>query len=104
MVHSYDVGTRAWQPDQTEGWVASEVKSKKINGDKVVLVFALENGEVGLKTVSKVDSIAETFTRTDEDDRDDRGRASVRLGQPSTVNEPGNAGGERRLDKSFASK
>ena len=46
MVHSYDVGTRAWQPDPTEGWVASEVKSKKVTGDKVTLLFQLENGEV----------------------------------------------------------
>ena len=47
MAHSYDVGTRAWQPDPTEGWVASEVQSKKINGDKVILIFELGNGEVG---------------------------------------------------------
>ena len=46
MAHSYDVGTRAWQPDSTEGWVASEVESKKIQGDKVTLVFQLANGEV----------------------------------------------------------
>ena len=46
MVVGYDVGTRAWQPDETEGWVASEVKSKKINGDKVFLIFLLDNGKV----------------------------------------------------------
>ena len=46
MVHGFEVGTRAWQPDQSEGWVASEVTSKKINGDKVVLIFKLDNGEV----------------------------------------------------------
>ena len=46
MAHSYDVGTRVWQPDITEGWVASEVESKKIEGDKVKLVFQLVNGEV----------------------------------------------------------
>ena len=46
MAHSYDVGTRAWQPDPTEGWLASEVKSKKIQGDKVTLVFELDNGDV----------------------------------------------------------
>ncbi|KAL9123311.1 MAG: hypothetical protein Q9187_000150, partial [Circinaria calcarea] len=45
MAHNYDVGTRAWQPDATEGWVASEVVQKKIEGDKVKLVFHLENGE-----------------------------------------------------------
>ena len=49
MAHSYDVGTQAWQPDPTEGWVASEVVEKKIlQGDKVKLVFQLENGDVGL--------------------------------------------------------
>ena len=46
MAHNYDVGTRAWQPDPTEGWVASEVDSKNIEGDKVKLVFRLANGEV----------------------------------------------------------
>lgn len=46
MAHSYDVGTRAWQPDPTEGWVASEVESKRVQGDKVKLVFQLVNGEV----------------------------------------------------------
>lgn len=46
MSESYDVGTRAWQPDTTEGWVASEVINKSANGDKISLVFQLENGEV----------------------------------------------------------
>ncbi|KAI1662989.1 putative myosin MYO2 [Daldinia decipiens] len=45
MSHSYDVGTRAWQPDATEGWVASEVVKKTVDGDKVTLVFKLENEE-----------------------------------------------------------
>lgn len=46
MAHSYDVGTRAWQPDATEGWVASEVEAKNVQGDKVKLVFQLATGEV----------------------------------------------------------
>lgn len=46
MAHNYNVGTRAWQPDPTEGWIASQVESKKIQGDEVRLVFRLENGEV----------------------------------------------------------
>lgn len=46
MSHNYDVGTRAWQPDATDGWVASEVTSKTENGEKVTLVFELANGEV----------------------------------------------------------
>jgi myosin heavy subunit len=46
MSSSYDVGTRAWQPDTTEGWVASEVVKKTVDGDKVVLEFKLENEEV----------------------------------------------------------
>ncbi|KAI4257175.1 MAG: hypothetical protein LQ352_001766 [Teloschistes flavicans] len=49
MAHSYDAGTRAWQPDPTEGWVASEVESKQIKGDRVKLVFRLDSGE--LRTV-----------------------------------------------------
>ena len=46
MTSYYDVGTKAWQPDQAEGWVASEVMHKRVDGDKVKLIFALENGEV----------------------------------------------------------
>lgn len=46
MVHIFDVGTRAWQPDPTEGWVGSELVEKLVDGDKVTLVFSLENGEV----------------------------------------------------------
>ena len=46
MSHNYDVGTRAWQPDATEGWVASEVVKKTVDGDKVILEFKLENEEV----------------------------------------------------------
>lgn len=46
MAHSYDVGTKAWQPDATEGWIASEVTSRIVDGEKVQLVFALANGEV----------------------------------------------------------
>lgn len=46
MASTYDVGTKAWQPDAAEGWVASELVSKDIEGSKVKLVFQLENGEV----------------------------------------------------------
>ncbi|KAK5107316.1 hypothetical protein LTR62_001371 [Meristemomyces frigidus] len=45
MAHPYDVGTKAWQEDAAEAWMASEVVEKKVDGDKVRLVFALENGE-----------------------------------------------------------
>ncbi|KAI9795542.1 MAG: Myosin type-2 heavy chain 1 [Candelina submexicana] len=45
MAHSYDVGTRAWQPDAAEGWISSEVEQKTVEGDKVKLVFLLANGE-----------------------------------------------------------
>ncbi|RAH68187.1 type V myosin [Aspergillus aculeatinus CBS 121060] len=45
MAHNYEVGTRAWQPDPTEGWIASEVKEKHVDGDKVQLIFSTENGE-----------------------------------------------------------
>ncbi|WPG97890.1 myosin-2 [Acrodontium crateriforme] len=41
----YPPGTKAWQQDDKEGWVASEVSSKQVDGEKVTLVFALENGE-----------------------------------------------------------
>lgn len=59
MAHSYDVGTRAWQPDPTEGWIASEVEKKTVEGDKVRLLFRLANDEVMLKhshsSLSKAD-------------------------------------------------
>jgi myosin-5 len=58
MAHIYDIGTRAWQPDTTEGWVASEVTDKQIAGDKVTLVFTLENGET--KTVETTLSAIQT--------------------------------------------
>ncbi|CAK7267929.1 Myosin type-2 heavy chain 1 [Sporothrix epigloea] len=45
MSETYDVGTRAWQPDATDGWVASEVVKKNVQGSKVILEFKLENGE-----------------------------------------------------------
>ncbi|CAL3965931.1 unnamed protein product [Diplocarpon coronariae] len=54
MAHSYDIGTKAWQPDVTEGWVASEVTSKSVKGDKIVLIFTLANGET-----KKVDTTEE---------------------------------------------
>ncbi|KZF22642.1 putative myosin MYO2 [Xylona heveae TC161] len=45
MAHTYDIGTRAWQPDPVEGWVASEVVQREFDGDKVHLTFQLSNGE-----------------------------------------------------------
>ena len=48
MSNTYDVGTKAWQTDQSEGWVASEVTQKRVDGDKVKLIFRLENGEVSV--------------------------------------------------------
>ncbi|KAK5993148.1 Myosin-2 [Cladobotryum mycophilum] len=52
MASTYDVGTRAWQPDATEGWVASELISKTINGSKAQLVFKLDNEETKTIEVS----------------------------------------------------
>lgn len=54
MAHNYDVGTRAWQPDPTEGWVASEVISKTQDGDKYNLVFELANGDVGVPSLASM--------------------------------------------------
>jgi myosin-5 len=54
MSESYDVGTRAWQPDQAEGWVASEVVKKTVSGNKVTLVFKLETGEVSLQSKTRL--------------------------------------------------
>ena len=46
MAHLYDVGTAVWQPDPTEGWIASEVEERIVKLDKVKLVFRLANDEV----------------------------------------------------------
>ena len=91
MVHGYDVGTRAWQPDQKEGWVPSEVSSKKVSGDKVVLVFALENGEVGCSFNYGHAVDTECSTHADKEARDHRRRAAVRWNQSSSADEPYNA-------------
>lgn len=59
MAHLYEVGTKAWQPDPTEGWVASELVSKTNDGDKYKLVFSLENGETKtIETTSEALSLA----------------------------------------------
>lgn len=54
MAQNYDVGTRAWQPDATEGWVASEVVNKTIEGSKAKLEFQLENGEVRFIIIARL--------------------------------------------------
>ncbi len=46
MASTYDVGTRAWQPDAAEGWIASELVKKSVDAGKAKLIFKLENGEV----------------------------------------------------------
>ncbi|KAF4120136.1 myosin V [Geosmithia morbida] len=51
MASTYDVGTKAWQPDAAEGWVASELIRKTVDGGKASLVFQLENGEEKTITV-----------------------------------------------------
>lgn len=97
MAHNYDVGTRAWQPDVTEGWVASEVKSKKVHGDKVTLVFELDNGDVRdpicyLKSSS--DYVLIIFGLLDEDTRNHAGGATRRHYEPtSPSHEPGHTRG-----------
>jgi myosin heavy subunit len=77
MAGNYAVGTRVWQPDPTEGWVASEIRQRKVNGDKVELVLDLENGEVRMPCVTHF-----AWRRSDDCykiDQDDRNH-SVRLG------------------------
>jgi hypothetical protein len=64
MAHIYDIGTRAWQPDVTDGWVASEVSEKQIDGDKVKLVFKLDNGEVCPPSAPRLPSSHRLLRRT----------------------------------------
>lgn len=100
MAHNYDVGTRAWQPDPTEGWVASELIEKKEEGDKLKLVFELENGEVGvllrLKNFSTKENSELTVRCVDENYRAGRCRPGGRLQrQPAAFDEPYHIGGQR---------
>lgn len=75
MAHNYDIGTRAWQPDPIEGWVASEVISKEVQGQKVKLAFQLENGEVRLLGFKPPFPFRKLLTpgEKDESHRDKRG-------------------------------
>jgi myosin-5 len=52
MGHLYEVGTGVWQPDPNEGWVASQVVKKVVEGEKVKLVCRLENDEVSWRQSS----------------------------------------------------
>lgn len=71
MVHNYDVGTRAWQPDPTEGWIASEVVQKTVQEDKVQLVFELESGEVIRRSQAVPRTSADLISHSDKNFRDD---------------------------------
>lgn len=46
MAQHYEVGTKAWQPDQAAGWIESEVEERLVDGERVKLVFRLADGEV----------------------------------------------------------
>lgn len=72
MASTYDVGTRAWQPDAAEGWVASELVSKNIEGAKAKLVFKLENGEVRHTIDPSKCCITRRLTRSLYTDQDHR--------------------------------
>jgi hypothetical protein len=94
MAATYDVGTKAWQPDVTEGWVASEVEQKNLNGDKVTLVFQLANGEVSPPQELLLHKSRRWLFAADKVNRDDRGRHRRRQ-RPKTAaaHESDNVGG-----------
>lgn len=103
MAHLYEVGTKAWQPDPTEGWVASELVSKTSEGDKFKLVFNLENGEVRLlsphgcpvRAFSIADANIQSW-RPDQDHRDDlRGPRVGQQPRSPSFNEPSDARSQR---------
>lgn len=85
MSHTYDVGTKAWQPDQTEGWVASEVEQKVVDGDNVKLVFALESGEVRYQPFLPLSSRWEERTAHTDSAREYRVELSRRPSPRSTM-------------------
>lgn len=72
---AYPLGTRAWQPDEAEGWVASEVVERNVDEDKVELVFKLANGEVrnilGL-SCHQQDELTTSLSSDEENPDDDR--------------------------------
>lgn len=45
MAHTYNLETGAWIQDVKDGWIASKVFDKSIDGDKVKLVFEITSGE-----------------------------------------------------------
>lgn len=104
MANNYEVGTAAWQPDPTEGWVASEVKEKNVDGDKVTLIFLLENGEVCYSQLvlpgegsSWAFEYALTQTWIDEISCDNSsGVTRAKQSVVAAVDESGDARGERR--------
>lgn len=98
MASTYDVGTRAWQPDAAEGWVASELVNKTIDGSKAKLVFKLENGEVCTYSLSINSSCI--LTKADKNRRD-RGRRLADWHRPfsASAHEPDHARSQRRFDK-----
>lgn len=100
MAHIYETGTRAWQPDTTEGWVASEVVDKQIAGDKVTLVFQLENGEVRLQDGDSEGNRVLTMLATEKISRDyPVGHLHGQGPQSASAHEPGHARSQRRLDQ-----
>lgn len=77
MAHQYDVGTGAWQPDPTEGWIASVVKEKLVQGDRVKLVFRLANEEVTFQALDRIEWArreGRLMASADQDRRDHRVR------------------------------
>lgn len=45
MAHTYNIGTGAWVQDPQEGWVASKVISKSVDGTTAALVFEITSGD-----------------------------------------------------------
>jgi hypothetical protein len=101
MAHIFDVGTRAWQPDTAEGWVASEVTDKQVAGDKVTLVFTLETGEVCRPAMLQCCIHPDrphglTIYPADKNSRDHpRSHPGWQRPEPAAADEPGHARSQR---------
>ena len=93
MAHIFDVGTRAWQPDVAEGWVASEVTDKQVDGDKVTLVFTLENGEVCARVTPTIEPSRVADGASLDQESGDHHRRHSRWQRPelAAADEPGHA-------------
>ncbi|KAL0637012.1 Myosin type-2 heavy chain 1 [Maublancomyces gigas] len=68
MAHTYNIGTGAWVQDSQEGWVASKVISKSVEGTTAALVFEITSGDRAGEKIAKTTSLI--VLEGNEEDKD----------------------------------